>query len=199
MAKSVGKIVSTRALMVIIFSAIVVAGIIVGTLYGTGLLGKKSKGSPTPGTPGTPVKPSVNPLGPGPGNPAYGEPIGVTLSNPKILYQSGNPPHPIGVGYSIKFSPSDNDGNTPAGVGNWDLHTNAVLTYPDGTTTTVTNVYHNSVSEFEFDFQPLSGGMNRQPWSINMNAYVTYETKYGNTITGNWSNIVSIGIPSVSN
>jgi hypothetical protein len=179
MAKGVGKL---KIFGIGAGTLVIVVGIIVGILFATGVIKIPSTGSSQAG----------GKLGPGASNPGAGTPISVTLSNIQIEQGSGTPG---GVSFNISLNPDPSS----LGINNATLNTSAVLTFSDGTTSTITNsnyVNQNTVSGINWQNQIHGLGIVRTPKKVDVSAYCSYSNSFGTEVTGPVSNTVSVNIPT---
>jgi hypothetical protein len=161
---------------------VVVVGVIVGILFATGVIKTSSAGASQGG----------GKLGPGASNPGAGTPISVTLSNIQLEQGSGTPG---GVSFDISLNPDP----ASLSINNATLNTTAVLTFSDGTTSTVTDskyVYQNTVSGINWQNQIHGLGIVRTPKKVDVSAYCSYRNSFGTEVSGPVSNTVSVNIPT---
>jgi hypothetical protein len=177
MAKQKG---GNRGILITVVVLVVITGIVVGVLFATGVLGKKSSQS------------SSTRLGPNVPNPGAGTPVTVNLSNPSINQGPSGPS--TGISFNIQLTPE------PLSLGNTgEFHQTGTLTFSDGSTETVnvSNPVRES-SETGFSWQGVINGMgmNKIPSKIDLSGYYSYTNKSGINVDGPVSNTISMNVPT---
>lgn len=184
----------TKIVLITIVVLVVITGIVVGILFGVGILKTHKSGSSGGGSP---VGPKPSPLGPNVPNPYVGSTVTTTLSNPVIDYNYGSIVTPVGVNFNIEYSPN-NSGFPVIPAANWTLNLTVVLTFADGTTNTVTQEKPGAFATTYYSWQADPGriGLNRNPTNVAISGYLSYTNESGNTINGPVSNTISINVPT---
>ena len=170
-----------RPVIISIVAVLAIAGIVVGILFATGVLGKKS-----------PIA-SKN-LGPGTNNPGAGTPVSVELSNPVINMGQPNLP-PAAVDFNIQLSPEPLSLKMSDGIFNETI----VLTFSDGTTNTLNKqnpVLQSSITGASWQGEIHGEGLNRIPAKVDISGFYSYKNQYGISVDGPVSNTISVNIPT---
>lgn len=167
---------------------LIVAGIIVGILFASGIIKVPSKNAPEDSPPRDPL----NPVAP---NPNEKQEINVRLSNPKLSYGGGGGYNlPIGITYNLEYDPSP----FKIGAVNWELKSNVVLIFKSGRREVLNKTDVGTIHTNTYIWQDFINGLGIKevPSRAELSANVSYRNKYGNTVTGSESNRISVDIPS---